>query len=239
LLPLTLSLVWVQPAHGATYTVTFTADNATAGSLRWAITQANASAGPHTIAFNVPRSDPGFYSENATHGWWVFRINSALPSVTRAGVTIDGTTQTTNQGDTNPGQVGTGGTVGTDTIPLPRYDRPEIEITPATVSTVNSGLTVSGASFTARGMALYGFGSSGASITNAQIRLSGGTNQVVESCLIGVRANGSDPGFDSRSSGISIAGTATGTIRNNYIGQNIMGIYFNNVANWVITGDEI
>ena len=103
LVSMLLPLISFQPASAATYTVTFTADNITPGSLRWAITQANAAAGTHTIAFNIPTTDPGYYTENATSHWWRIQLASTLPRITRAGVTIDGTTQTSNQGDTNPG----------------------------------------------------------------------------------------------------------------------------------------
>ncbi len=41
---------------------------------------------------------------------------------------LDGATQTANVGDTNAGQVGTGGTVGTSGTVLPLFDKPEIEI---------------------------------------------------------------------------------------------------------------
>ncbi len=67
--------------QAATYTVTNTADSG-AGSLRQAILDANANAGPDTIAFNIP-------------GAGVQTINvslTSLPTVTSP-VTIDGTTQ--------------------------------------------------------------------------------------------------------------------------------------------------
>src|SRR5947208_7564171 len=79
-----------------TFTVTTTSDIGT-GSLRQAITDANAHAGPDTIVFNIPVNDPGF---NGT----VFTIKplSALPPLTDANTTIDGATQTAFTGDTNP-----------------------------------------------------------------------------------------------------------------------------------------
>ena len=40
-------------AHATTFTVINT-NNSGAGSLRWAIEQANANPGPHTINFNLP-----------------------------------------------------------------------------------------------------------------------------------------------------------------------------------------
>ena len=242
LLSLLVPLTSPPPASADTYTVTFTADNLTEGSLRWAITRANANtpAGPHTINFNIPQSDPGFTPDDATHSWWIIRLNSALPQISKAHIYIDGTTQTTNQGNTNPGQVGTGGTVGAFNDTFLKYDRPEIEITPATISTVPIGFITMADNTTIRGLAIYGFGSQGASISNAQVRAaSNGYRATIENCLIGVRASGADPGFDSKSAGISVSNMTSGTVKNNYIGNNIMGIYFSGAGNWTISGNEI
>jgi predicted glycoside hydrolase/deacetylase ChbG (UPF0249 family) len=71
------------------YVVTSTADNAlsavTAGTLRWAITQANANAGADTITFNISGT-AGSYGE------YTITTYTALPNITGA-VTIDGSTQ--------------------------------------------------------------------------------------------------------------------------------------------------
>ena len=75
-------LFHVGAAHGDTFTVTNTADSGL-GSLRWAITNANANAGlTNTINFNINGTAP-------------FTINllSALPVVTDPGTIIDATTQ--------------------------------------------------------------------------------------------------------------------------------------------------
>jgi parallel beta-helix repeat protein len=66
----------------ATFTVTNTSDSG-AGSLRQAILDANAGAGPHTIAFDVPGS-----------GVHAIVLVSDLPAILFSGaVTVDGTTQ--------------------------------------------------------------------------------------------------------------------------------------------------
>jgi hypothetical protein len=234
---LAFCLLLSAPVNAATFTVTNTNDSG-AGSLRLAITQANSSAGPHTITFNIPSSDPGYYTESATSHWWRIQLGSVLPNISKS-ITIDGTTQTINQGDTNPGKVGTGGTVGTDNVTLLQYDKPEIEITPTTISTVNNGFVITADNAIIRGMAIYGFGVTGPSLTNSQVRLSTGNNILLEKCLIGVRANGADPGFDSKNSGIYCANLTSGSVKNNYIGNNIMGIYFNGASNWTVTGNEI
>src|SRR6185369_15083801 len=92
-----LSCVLVTASASATtFTVTNTADTG-AGSLRDALTLAqNCTGAPHTIAFNVPTG-------LLTGGVAVITPASALPAVTCAGTTIDGTTQTTNQVNTNNG----------------------------------------------------------------------------------------------------------------------------------------
>jgi titin len=67
--------------RGSTFTVTNMADSG-AGSLRWAITNANANSGPDTITFQISGKAP-----------FTINLSSALPSVTDP-VTIDATTQT-------------------------------------------------------------------------------------------------------------------------------------------------
>lgn len=80
-------------ASAATFVVTTTADtNDTCDadcSLREAITAANGSAGPHTIAFNIPGG-----------GVRTITLASALPNITQR-VTIDGYTQPGSSPNTN------------------------------------------------------------------------------------------------------------------------------------------
>jgi len=106
-------LVWLlllptAPASGLgvtyTYTVNSTADpgvgtcNATECTLREAITQANGDGDVTNIAFNIPAG--GGY--NPSTGVWTIQLTSALPALTENGTGIMGSTQTGNQGDTNP-----------------------------------------------------------------------------------------------------------------------------------------
>lgn len=93
-----LLFVFVISANATVYTVTNTNDSG-AGSLRAAITNVNIYPGTHTIAFNIPTSDPNYIS---AQGVWKITPATTLPIITRNNVTIDGTTQTTNQGNTNP-----------------------------------------------------------------------------------------------------------------------------------------
>lgn len=70
-----------RPVQAATYTVTNTNDSGV-GSLRWAISQANANPGADTIAFNIPGA-----------GVHTIAPLTALPILTGGGTTIDGYTQ--------------------------------------------------------------------------------------------------------------------------------------------------
>ncbi|NCC50256.1 MAG: hypothetical protein EOM20_03475 [Spartobacteria bacterium] len=64
-------------ARGAVYTVTNAGDAVTGGTLRWAITQANAVPGPHTIQFSLPPP----YTISPT---------AELPHLTNHNIRIDG-----------------------------------------------------------------------------------------------------------------------------------------------------
>ncbi len=81
-----------------TFTVTNTNDSGS-GSLREAVDFAIFIAGTHTIEFNIPTTDPGY---NATTGVWTIHPLTTYNYITSGNITIDGSTQTTNQGDTNP-----------------------------------------------------------------------------------------------------------------------------------------
>lgn len=93
-----LLLCCTLSARATVYTVTNTNDSG-AGSLRQAIQDVNVMPGTHSIAFNIPTSDAGF---DATRGVWKITPLSTLPLIMRSNLTIDGTTQTANQGNTNP-----------------------------------------------------------------------------------------------------------------------------------------
>jgi len=66
------------------------------GSLRQAVLDANTSAGPDDIIFNIPSTDPGFAS-----GVFTIHLASPLPVITGGSVTIDGSTQIAFTGPTN------------------------------------------------------------------------------------------------------------------------------------------
>jgi len=213
-------------SRAATFTVTNTADTGT-GSLRQAITDVNAAgAGPHTIAFNIPSSalTGSFASQRA-----LITLATALPTITVASVTLDGTTQTTFAGNTNTGTMGTSTTVGIDGLLVSPIQRPEVEIKLTTGASI---LTSTGANFAVRGLAIHG-------ATTTTLSL-GGSGFVVENCVVGATAL--DYGYPTdapSAAGITVATGGAGTIRNSLVGfTGGSGIYvINGVGNSVsITG---
>jgi uncharacterized repeat protein (TIGR01451 family) len=225
------------PAAAATFTVTST-NNAGGGSLRTAINNANGAAGgPHTIAFAIPTTAAGY---NAGTGVWTLSITSTLPAITSAGLLLNGTTQTTNIGNTNPGTLGVGGTVGVDALALPVVNRPEIQIQDG--NNLGIGLDIQAANVTIRGVAIFGFGGTPDSDTNANIRVGNFTGAVIEQNIIGTTATAfTDPGA-TRSGGDNVRAVQgdNGTLRNNLIGFNAgKGLGGTNANGWVITGNEM
>jgi len=87
----------LQPVRAADYTVTNTNDSG-AGSLRQAIINANNHPGPDDITFDLSDTDPGYWALTSA---WLISLNSPLPALTGGDTTIDGTTQTELNGDTN------------------------------------------------------------------------------------------------------------------------------------------
>jgi len=129
-------------------------------SLREAILCANSHAGPDTISFDIPRTDPGF-----SGAVWVISPDSALPTLSDDGTTVDGPSQTANQGDTNP-------------------DGPEIVVSGVDAGSVN-GFSVTASNSVIRGLNIGDFALSGIFISGEEA-----SNNVIERNYIGVAANG-------------------------------------------------
>ncbi len=87
---LVISIFFVNCIIAAEYTVTNTLD-AGPGSLRQAITDAQASPGSNIVLFAIPTSDANYIS---TSEHWVISLNSALPYLVMGNLTIDATSQT-------------------------------------------------------------------------------------------------------------------------------------------------
>ena len=214
-----LSLVLAPSLSATTFTVTSTGDSGP-GSLRQALLDAqNCTGSPHTIAFNVPGG-------SLTNGVAVIAPAATLPTVTCAGTTIDGTTQTANQGNTNDVTLGTGGTIGTgpdgvagtgDEFPLPQLNGPEVQI--QGTSGIARGLEVSAGAVTIRGIAIFGFGSGN---VTGNIVIGAVANTLIEGNVLGASATSFvSPGVASGNNitDTSDPGVDTGTIvRGNLIG---------------------
>lgn len=141
-------------------------------SLRGAILQANASPGPHLIAFALPMGDPGYQA--ATAHWRIDVPQSglgSLPGITREQVSIDGYTQpgsvpnslTTEQGGSNA------------ILKIELYGAgvlfPAITADPGAVA------------MTVRGLAIGNF--------SAAVQINSGTAHVVEGNFLGTDVSGS------------------------------------------------
>lgn len=228
-------------ATASTFTVNSTADAPDAAAadgicatavpgqctLRAAIQTANATAAgaPHTIAFAVPA---GQLTAGVAQ---IAVVGTDLPAITRAGTTIDGATMP----ETNPGLLGTGGTVGVDALPLPQVPAPEVEITDG--DTRANGLTVNVPDVTIRGVAIVGFG------TNDILVNAAATNTTVTNTILGARAGAwADPGAAARSAGRGLTGSgaSSGRVTNNLIGwHGQFGVLLAPGASWTITGNEV
>jgi hypothetical protein len=93
-----IALLLVKLSFAVTYTVTNTADSGP-GSLRQALTNAYTPAASILINFDIGTGDAGY---NSTTGVWTITPLSTLPYIINSNVIIDGTTQTTTHGNTNP-----------------------------------------------------------------------------------------------------------------------------------------
>ncbi|MEL7448206.1 MAG: right-handed parallel beta-helix repeat-containing protein [Pseudomonadota bacterium] len=224
------------------------------GSLAQFITNANTlgnanlaqdglTAGTEHSLFMIPSNadplgraaDPNF---DAGRGVAAISVAAQLPAIVAGDTTIDGTLQTTLVGDTNAGQLGTGGTVGVDGVALGRVDAPEIEITPSAV--VANGLRLQADDLTVRGLALFGFGTTGGEA--AVLIADGVQDTLIEGNLLGSRADVfADPGAAQRGyTGIHSTGGDNGTVRNNLLGfEDTRCLLLDTASNgWTIENNE-
>jgi|AntAceMinimDraft_17_1070374.scaffolds.fasta_scaffold00282_6 hypothetical protein len=199
-----------------TFTVTNTNDSGT-GSLREAIDYAIFTSGTHTIAFNIPSSDTGY---NVTTGVWTIHPLTTYSYITSENITIDGSTQTTNQGNTNP--------LG-----------PEIELDGSnnTIDYAFSVINVSNIHFKKLCVKDFTIG--------IQIFGSSSTNCSITGCYIGIDATSSDTSGNyigieiiGGPSNIIIGGT-TADERNIVSGNEHIGIRLVDVSNNFVIGNYV
>ena len=146
----------------ATIFVTTTSDSGP-GSLRQAILAANASTTDTTIGFAIPTTDLGYVDVDSTLAGGdanpdVFRISPSSPlpeiqNVNGSAITIDGVSQTTFGGNTNP-------------------FGPEVELA-GTAAGGSHGLSLRSSRVTVNGLAINGFSFDGISVRGSQATILG------------------------------------------------------------------
>ncbi len=174
------------------------------------------------------------YASQLTSGSAVINLLSGLPAITDTKTRLDGSTQTANikatpgGAETNTGQVGTGGTVGTITSPmnsLTKFNRPEIEIKG------KYPLLATGSNNEIKNIA---FNSGSISVS--------GANSLVQDNLVGMSANGSTDATtsDVPSYGITAGAASNINIKHNYVRVNNSGIRRDsNGSNLLIEYNEV
>lgn len=208
------------------------------GTLRQFITNSNAltnaglaqsggTAGVETSIFMISNGAAiaglrsGLTNQLNASGVASIVVASQLPAITDSNTTIDGTEQTTNIGDTNPGTLGVGGTVGVDALSLPTVSRPEVQISAAR-GTIGLGIQISANNTTIRGLDIFGFGTAANSAGSANIQIeSGFTGTLIELNVLGTSPTSfTDPGATTRSIGDNIYSNngKNGTIQKNLMG---------------------
>jgi hypothetical protein len=190
-------------------------------SLREAIEAANNRAGPDTIEFDIPLTDPG-YEVSGISGTWTIAPTSSLPTLTDGGTIISGTTQAAHQGDLNP-------------------DGPEIEISGASLSAVHC-LVIQSADNVVHGLVV-----NRCPLTGVLIQMTGADYNTVSGNYIGTDASGSS-GLGNKI-GVAIGDGAQGNVvggdtpeeRNVISGNSQYGLYiFNDDADRnIVSGNYI
>ncbi len=211
---------WDNPAERLerrvllTTIVVTTTDDSGAGSLRQAILDANSNSGADDITFDIPTSDPGFVDVDssltggdAAADVFVIQLQSDLPTLTNDGTTIDGRTQTTSTGDTNP-------------------------FGPEIVLDGSGGGTAEGLRIYASNVAVYGLNIQGFSAQGVTIGT--GSNNLIAGSYIGTDATGTQAAGNTHgilitSDNNTIGGT-TAADRNVISGNNGYGIVINGVS---------
>jgi uncharacterized repeat protein (TIGR01451 family) len=163
----------------------------------------NPAAGLETSIFMIPNSQ--LTSSGANNGAAVITLTSPITS-TADNTAIDARTQTANIGNTNAGQIGTGGKVGVDAITLDKIERPEV------VVKATGGVAFN---FNGNNGVLHGIAGYGASIGWANYIILNKTS-LVEGNLIGALADGSAPDNSEQNDYISLRVNAASTLTNNF-----------------------
>ncbi len=157
-----------------------------------------------------------------TNGVAIIQATTPLPPIIDANTTIDGSTQTTNVGDTNPGTIGYAGLVGTgadgvvgtgDETSLTAIKKPELEIQGSS----GNVLEIQGANAIVRGISIRG--TAGNSSPTGIFIQPGANNFLVENSTIGFGASTfADPGASNRLNIAVNSSSPNMIVRNNLVG---------------------
>jgi len=158
-------------------------NDAGAGSLRQALLDANANAGPDSIRFAIPMSDSRF---DVIAGVWTIRPSSALPTIADNGTVLNGLSQSTFAGDLNP-------------------DGPEILIDGSAIESQESGCKITSSNNVISGLVIVGFKAYGLRIDGINAK-----NNWIWGNYIGTNVAGTDT--LPNGSGVLIADHATNNI---------------------------
>ena len=180
----------------------------------------------------TPAVASGLNGGSGANLWAQLQVLSPLPTITDVATTLDATTQTANIQDSNPGQVGTGGTVGATAgpqtpRPLPLIDRPEVEIYGQ--NTLTNVLRSTANNTVVRGLALHGAGTG----NNGTVAFVGALDFLVEKCMLGTSAlTIVDPNVLQPQTtayyNVQITGVSRGLVRKNTIAYaNSSGLIYN------------
>lgn len=161
------------------------------------LAQEGLPVGFETSIFMIPQNQ-------LTSGVAEIALAGALPALAGFHTRLDASTQTDNVGNTNPGSVGTGGTVGVDNLSLSSFDRPEVQLNCASAGPI----VLNGTEQTILGFALR----------QGYIHLSGSAGTARDN-LVGMRANGSSADASSDAYGIEFSGP-NAIIEHNYVTVN-------------------
>ncbi|MGC8944014.1 MAG: hypothetical protein ACP5KX_07930, partial [Caldisericia bacterium] len=188
------------------------------GSFRQFIQNANAILNENIMRF-IPMVQKNMSGGGG--GWWVITLNSSLPNITDNETQINGTAYNPDGSirDDNPGELGTGGTVGIgpDGIPdtgdehiFPKFKRLELEIDGKNSYSINLNSPFCSIS----NLALY----------RSTINLNANNCEVYNN-LVGMRADGTTPLSTSFSYGIKLGNNVDNLkIHNNFVKINNSGI---------------
>ncbi|RZK42499.1 MAG: hypothetical protein EOO57_00935 [Hymenobacter sp.] len=254
------------PDFGYNFDTVVNTNDTGQGSLRQFITNANAlgaeaslaqagsnttgalPTGAETSIFMIPSggavagllasNNGGPASQLTSAGVASIAPATALPTITGANTTIDGSTQTQNIGNTNNVTLGTGGAVGTAGTALVQLNGREVQLVGSRGT--YDGLTVNAGTVTVRSLSIYGFANDISVSTDV-------TNTLIERNVLGASAASfTDPGANARSTGqgVYLNNSDNGTVRNNLIGfSGGMGIWVygdnNGANNNTISGNEL